>query len=138
MKLLNLSKFFFLIVYLSIFSTLLKAEDTVDIWNKKTDTNSNTPSEKSQINITKDNLEIKENSFQVIESSITESSTNKENEKELFGLFDPEKNNLNLDIWQNTDGKEIKEIFSRINKIKLSKSASDMFSDIILHVCIFN
>ena len=111
---------------------MLKAEDTVDIWNKKTDTNSNTPSEKSQINITKDNLEIKENSFQVIESSITESSTNKENEKELFGLFDPEKNNLNLDIWQNTDGKEIKEIFSRINKIKLSKSASDMFSDIIL------
>ncbi|MAJ22260.1 MAG: hypothetical protein CBC24_00455, partial [Candidatus Pelagibacter sp. TMED64] len=44
----------------------------------------------------------------------------------IVGLFDPEINNLNLDMWVNTDGLEIKTTLTRIDKLNLSKFSKDL------------
>ena len=48
-------------------------------------------------------------------------------ETKLYGIFDPSENNFNLNFWKNTDGKEFKNIISRINKLKLSTFAEKIF-----------
>ena len=131
MKLSYSSKFFYLIIYLTIFSTFIQAEDAVDIWNKKKIEKSLDVPKKKLEKKTNNNISLKNNLIKK-ESLITEISTFQKEEKEMYGLFDPEDNDLNLSMWQNTDGKDIKEVFSRINKMKLSSTASDIFSNLIL------
>ena len=46
--------------------------------------------------------------------------------KNIFGLFDPEENNLTIDMWVNSDGKIILEKLNKINEIKLSKDTEDI------------
>jgi hypothetical protein len=131
MKLSYSSKSFYLIIYLTIFSTFIQAEDTVDIWNNKKIEKSLDDQKKKLEKKTNNNISLKNNLINK-ESLITEISTFQKEEEELYGLFDPEENDLNLSMWQNTDGKDIKEVFSRINKMKLSSTASDIFSNLIL------
>ena len=131
MKLSHSSKSFYLIIYLTIFSTFIQAEDTVDIWNNKKIEKSSDDQKKKLEKKTNNNISLKNNLINK-ESLITEISTFQKEEEELYGLFDPEENDLNLSMWQNTDGKDIKEVFSRINKMKLSSTASDIFSNLIL------
>jgi len=131
MKLSHSSKSFYLIIYLTIFSTFIQAEDTVDIWNNKKIEKSLDDQKKKLEKKTNNNISLKNNLINK-ESLITEISTFQKEEEELYGLFDPEENDLNLSMWQNTDGKDIKEVFSRINKMKLSSTASDIFSNLIL------
>tara|TARA_Y100001970_G_scaffold44856_1_gene56099 strand:+ start:4567 stop:6303 length:1737 start_codon:yes stop_codon:yes gene_type:complete len=49
----------------------------------------------------------------------------------LAGLFDPDDNNLNLEMWSSTDGVEIKKLLKSIQKKKLS-SFSERLMDIAL------
>ena len=48
-----------------------------------------------------------------------------------FGLYDPEKNDLSLNMWTNTDGTLVKNAFKRIEKVKLSKFSEKIFIDTI-------
>ncbi len=43
-----------------------------------------------------------------------------------MGIFDPEENNFNLNMWSNTDGEDIKKTLKRINKLKLSKVSDNL------------
>ena len=47
-------------------------------------------------------------------------------------LYDPEKNGLNIDMWINSDGNEIKSIFNRIEKINLSNDAREILNTTLL------
>ena len=47
-------------------------------------------------------------------------------EQSVIGLFDPEKNNFNLNMWVESDGNDIKKILKRIDKLKLSKISEDI------------
>ena len=58
---------------------------------------------------------------------INEEIGNQNFDKPLYGIYDPEESDLNLNMWIKTDGKEIKDIFKRINQIKLSKSSEEFF-----------
>ena len=53
-------------------------------------------------------------------------------EKNIYGIFDPQENNFDLEMWSNTKGEDIKSVFNRVNKIKLSKSAEDIFINTIM------
>ena len=130
-KLLNSSNKFF-ILFLIIFSNLqINAEDKpVDIWandqglkdknqkiiNKKDD------QEESKINFLKESNTINE-------IEITNPDTTLKNEIKLSGLYDPERNDLSLTMWQDTDGTEIKKVFSRIDKLDLSNFSEKIFVD---------
>ena len=101
----------------------------VDIWEKK-ESNENSKSE------TDEEKEI------TIESPIISDDINKivikidenkiDNSKEsIIGIFDPEENNFNLDMWSQSDGEDIKKILKRIKKLKLSKPSEDLLFQVL-------
>ena len=129
----SLNKYFFLII-IFVFCFNLKAEEKpIDIWNidqkKKID-------EVSNNNLSNSSLE--DNSQSTSEVSIYDMQIGKENnlikleenlseeDKEIFGLYDPEDNGLKIDMWTNSDGDQLKTIISKINKLDLSDDASEI------------
>ena len=54
------------------------------------------------------------------------------NAVKIFGIYDPEDNNFNLNMWSNTEAEQIRSSFKRINKIKLSNTSSKLFENAIL------
>ena len=130
MRLSSLSKYLF--IYLFIFSNSLLAEDSVDIWKKDNKTkNLNIPAaEKSSEESKLKKIKI-EKTLNELKIEITE-GIEKEEIQNLFGIYDPEENDLSLNMWSNTDGNEIKKIFKRIDKIELSNTAKNIFREAIL------
>ena len=47
-------------------------------------------------------------------------------EIKIVGLYDPSKYGLSMDMWLNSDGKKLKNLFQKINKFNLSEDASDI------------
>tara|TARA_B100000780_G_scaffold278792_1_gene253713 strand:+ start:212 stop:1948 length:1737 start_codon:yes stop_codon:yes gene_type:complete len=128
MRLLNLSKYFYILVF--FFTLPVSAQDTVDIWGNNENGKIN-----QNIKIEKKNLgKINTNQAETVslKPKIIESANKLESPKTLYGIYDPGENNLSLHMWSKSDGNEIKNIFKRINKIKLSKSAEDFFISTIL------
>ncbi len=123
-----------LILVFFIFSKPSIANEPVDIWKKSesdaiqdSQKNLSKPKKENKIDFSK--IKTKE----IKEIEITE---NKEEEKnaeiKLVGLYDPQENDLKLDMWSNTDGEAIKKIFKRIDKIQLSKFSEDIFVNTIM------
>ena len=126
----NLNK----LIYFTFFINILIFNFTisfaaVDIWEKKKKKND----QSNQINNEK---EIK------IESPILSEDINKiiieidENEikdsdKSIIGIFDPEENNFNLNMWSQSDGEDVKKILKRINKLNLSKVSEDLLYQVL-------
>ena len=128
MRLLNLNKLvYFLLLILIGITNSNSEEEPVDIWEKK---NKNIDVSNSPIN--KDNkIDTKKNTLGSkigkTEIEIKEEISKSFEETKLYGVYDPNKNDLNLNIWTNTDGKEFKYTIDRINKLKLSKFAEKIF-----------
>ena len=131
MKSLNLNNFFYLVFYLIVFPNLLMA-DEVDIWKKKSDTGKiNKTNETSLDNKEKNTVRIN-NQKSILENNISSSELILKDDKPLFGIYDPEENDLNLNIWINSDGNTLKGLMSRIDKIKLSNFAEEIFVNTIM------
>ena len=125
----NLLRFIFLLLIL-IFN-LNFAYAAVDIWEKK-----ESDEQKNQSGNDNEEEEI------IIKSPILKENTNKletsineekiENfSQSLIGIFDPEENNFNLNMWEQSNGTEIKKTLSRINKLKLSKLSEDLLFEVL-------
>ena len=129
-KLLNLSnKFLFLLSFFMLFYSQAMGVESADIWKKETtkekeNTKEEKTEEKSKIDFSKENKNLDE-------IKIVDSDTNLENPVRLSGLYDPEKNDLTLNMWSSTDGAEIKKIFKRIEKVQLSSFSEKIFIDTI-------
>ena len=50
------------------------------------------------------------------------------NQIELYGLYDPEDYDLKIDMWLNSDGDQIKKIFSKLMKMRLSEDATEILN----------
>ena len=124
MKILRLlNKKNFSIIFILFFSIASYAEDQpVDIWNieKKTtvtETNTNEISSNnetitsinSETDIYKMQSEKKKESIELGEISNTK-------ETKIYGLYDPKDFDLDIYMWSNSNGDEIKNIFKRLNK----------------------
>ena len=128
------NKIFYILLIIFTFFKTSNANEPVDIWKnseiqKKNSTEKSLlkPKEEIKINFNK----INNNTINEIE--ITENKNQDENKDiKLVGLYDPQKNDLNLDMWSNTDGETIKTTFRRIEKIKLSKFSEDIFVNTIM------
>ena len=129
----HLNKLTFLIIFFTILNLncSFAEEEPVDIWGEKE--NSSKQLNQSD-NEEGKNSEITENSFISDKSentiSINETAISEDKES-LIGIFDPEKNNFNLNMWEKTDGVEIKKILNRIDKIKLSKISQDILFQVL-------
>ena len=46
----------------------------------------------------------------------------------ITGLYDPEDFSLDINMWSNSDGDQLKNIFSKLSKIDLSKDAAELMN----------
>ena len=117
---------FFIYILIFYFTLSIAA---VDIWKKKEEGKE----QNNQIDNEKDIT---------IESPVFSDDVNKiiikidENEiadsdQSVIGIFDPEENNFNLNMWSRTDGNDIKKVLKRIDKLKLSKLSEDLLFQVL-------
>ena len=129
----NLNKLLFKVIFFTtiIFNLSLAEDEPVDIWknnenenNEAVNINKNAEKDiaiKSPIlseNINKIKIKIDENEIEEIDRSV-------------IGIFDPQVNNFNLNMWSQTDGEDIKTVLNRINKLKLSETSEDLLFQVL-------
>jgi len=119
-----LNKVIFLLLLPLIILPARGEEEAIDIW--KTDSISD---EKINEIIIEDNSKNESKLYETIKpvvSNIKEEKNLEKIKQNIFGLFDPEENNLNINMWINSDGKIILEKLNKIDEIKLSKDTEDI------------
>ena len=134
LKLLN--KKIFAIVLIFFFSQVIKvySNEPVDIWNIE----ANKPEiKKDTIEINKDSDSIEKSIYEMQnqnnnKSIIEEDKTLLSEEVEIVGLYDPAENGLTMDMWLNSNGHEIINLFNKIKKIKLSEDAKEILNILFL------
>ena len=142
MKILKLlSRKNFLIVFFSVLTFNAFSEDKpVDIWNidkkdkKKQSQLKNSSNQKQD----EENLGIKSvtdiyslQSQKEIDSIKLEDSLDT-NEVKIYGLYDPEEYDLDIEMWSKSNGNQLRNIFLRLNKIKLSEDAKEIMKIALL------
>ena len=132
-KLLN-KKYLSIISFFLIFGFNVQSQEPADIWNLEPKI---TSEEKTEVqNSEKKN--ISQNSVYEMQSKKTNSTDIKQDETliskkiEIVGLYDPAKNGLNIGMWNNSDGDQILNLITNINKINLSKDASEILDIVLL------
>ena len=116
--------FFFTIL---IFNSALAAT-AVDIWKKKENQNEqNNQTSEEEVTIQSPIIsdDIGETKVRIDEKKIEESNHT------VIGLFDPEENDFNLNMWLSSDGEDIKNILKRIDKLKLSQFSEDLLFQVL-------
>ena len=133
LKLLNKKYLSILLIFFLTISLNLKAEEEpVDIWKleKKDEQDKGEiifqNEDSSEINVEMDNA-LSTNKINTINSNTLE-----ENKISIVGIYDPEEHGLNIDMWSNSDGNEIKLIFTKLDKINLSKDAKEILDIVLL------
>ena len=100
----------------------------VDIWEKKKKNND----QNNQINNEKEiKIESPILSEDINKIIIIDENEIKDPEKSVIGIFDPEENNFNLNMWSQSDGEDVKKILKRINKLNLSKVSEDLLYQVL-------
>ena len=128
---LHLNKFKILVIFFIflILDFAFAEEKAIDIWQGEKNQNEQNANVDNEKKIT-------------IESPILSSDINKivikieedevgNQDRSLIGIFDPEENNFNIDMWSQTDGEEIKKVLRRIDKLNLSKISEDLLFQVL-------
>ena len=133
-KLLNKKYLSILIAFLLIFFSNTYAEDVpVDIWDlekePKEDSSNLIIEESSESNQPKTIIEknISTEEINVIDSNLLDGD-----KINIIGLYDPEDNGLNINMWSYSNGKEIKSILKKLNKMNLSKDSNEILDIVLL------
>ena len=135
LKLLNNN--YFIVIFFSLFFGLTaNTQEPVDIW-KIGEKNSveNTVLVETEVETEKN---IPQNSIYKMQSqkegelSIEETQTLFSKETKLVGIYDPSENGLDIDMWSNSNGDQILNIFKRIDKLELSKDAAEIMDVLLL------
>ena len=118
----RLIPFFFIILYLSFGNFSFAEEEPVDIWEDKsekieTDSEAN---EKPKIESPILSKTIKSTKIEIDEEKVDAYNNT------IVGLFDPEENDFDLNMWIPSNGKDVKDILIRLNKLKLSQFSEDL------------
>jgi hypothetical protein len=137
LRLLNKKIFSILLILLLGFAS--NAEDQpIDIWNienpeKENNSESSGTTEKensliksgSETDIYKMQSQKKIGVIKFEESLINQ-------ESKLIGLYDPEDYDLDINMWINSDGDQLKNTFAKLNKIDLSEDANEIIEILLL------
>ena len=133
LKLLN-KKHLSVILFSLFFGFSAQSEEPIDIWSIE---KKETIKSANEIDSSKEN-EIKQNSIYKMQSkknsdlNIAEDQTLISNEVKIIGLYDPAENGLDINMWSKSNGDQILNIFKRINKMDLSKDASEILDILLL------
>ncbi len=127
----SLSKKFSFLFFVLI-SNSSNSNEPIDIWDLeniknedsiKLESNKNLPNDFTNSNVISNNS----NLIYVEQEEKIES-----NKIELIGLYDPAENDLNLNMWDLSDGEKIIKIIEKIQNIELSNDAQKIYEKIIL------
>ena len=137
MKILKLLSKIFLPIYIIFFvfyvNSVNAQEQTIDIWNveKKNQANKDlditseiTEEEPKSIFKIKPKLN---NEFEILKDEYLQS-----NIIVVSGIYDPQKNGLNIDMWSNSKGERVKNLFNKINLMDLSSDANEILEIALL------
>ncbi len=132
LKLLNKKSFSIALINLFSFIPLMAEDKPIDIWNiekEEADTISEEIISKDKLNEVSEN----QNNIYQMQNDNLKGSIKLDNElisKEIkiAGLYDPEEYGLDIEMWSNSDGSKLKDLFKKINKYDLSKDASDILN----------
>ena len=137
LKLLNKKIFFIFLISFSSFITHAE-EKPIDIWN--------VDKQEVEVNsIIKDTKKNKDNEIKIQnESEIfnmqSQNSSNiieldeisQTNDIKIYGLYDPEDFSLDINMWINSDGDQLKRILLKLNKMNLSEDSKELMTTILL------
>ena len=139
LKLLNSNYLSILIIaLLIIFIPQAKAEDKpIDIWNinqnnienqNSTEDTNNSKAIENEVNQTSiyDLQSQKETDIVQVDSSLESKDI------DIIGIYDPEDYNHKIDMWSNSNGDQLKYLFSNLAKMELSEDASELMNIAIL------
>ena len=115
----SLNRIFLLLVFVLFFNASSFSNEPVDIWNLD--------------NNTKDNTDLDVQNLEQDEIILNETKSKKKNEEDnlnfenlenpkttLVGLYDPQENNLTIDMWKYSDSDQVKNLIKKIEQINLS------------------
>tara|TARA_B100001093_G_scaffold332467_1_gene317447 strand:- start:2170 stop:3906 length:1737 start_codon:yes stop_codon:yes gene_type:complete len=128
MKLKSLNRYIGFFVLCISFLPLC-AEEEIDIWSKENKENSENPQIKIDSSNKTLNTEVFNKSKINNEIKIENEISGNLRDAELFGIYEPANSNFNLNMWSQTDAEDIRSSLKRINKIKLSKFAQNLFEN---------
>ena len=135
-KLLNKKNYLFFLFF--IFFSISSANEPVDIWNIDKSKAETIQEEEIDSEISN---EISEQAISIYDLNNQDNEKNKnlvlqetniEDKISLYGLYDPDENNLSIEMWKESEGEEIKKIFNKVISQNLSKDAIDMLEIALL------
>ncbi len=136
LKLLN-KKFFLSSLFCLFFSFISFAENQpVDIWNIENKENNNSLNKNKNEDLSIDESPSKFKIFDMQKNNemniITSDQNLNSKEIKIYGLYDPQTYGLDMSMWLNSDGDQLKSIFTKLNRISLSKDASEIMNIVLL------
>ena len=133
LKLLN-KKYLSVILLCLFFGFAAQSQEPIDIWNieqKITTDNADIIENNAEKNVTQNSI-YKMQSQKNNESNVEEDQTLVSNKIKIVGLYDPSENGLDINMWSKSNGDQILNIYKRINKMNLSKDASEILDILFL------
>ena len=128
LRLLNKKNLSILIIFFFLQNSY--STEPVDIWKVEKKSNENKAVDVEKIQNQDQPSEL------IIKTIIEKKNTSEINETEnlfseninIIGIYDPEENNLSMDMWVNSNGIKILEIIDKIQKLNLSEDASEILN----------
>ena len=132
MKILKqLNRFFIFLITCCLLIQISNAEEPKEFWSeieKKKNVSNKTNIKKIETSKTEINQVSK---IELLDENIIVNQELDKSNKLLAGLYDPAENDLDIDMWSNSNGKEIKILLKKINSEELS-NFSEKIMDIVL------
>ena len=130
-KLLNKKNSIYLIIFFLFSFNLYAQDEPVDIWNidkSKTDDQAITEEKVESTELNEEIVEQKtiDTEDLKIKNEILLDQKLESKDVKILGLYDPSENGLTMQMWRNSNGDELKNIFTSLDKIDLSKDANNI------------
>ena len=137
LKLLNREYFSIITIFLLMIVNSFSENQPVDIWNiDKDETKQNFENKESksdaEVNLESNSIDVF--NMQTDNENLLINVDENLNSKEIkiVGLYDPEDFGLRMDMWSNSNGDQLKYLFSNLAKKKLSKDAAELMNIVLL------
>ena len=136
MKILKLLNKTYLSILIILFFSIVNSfseNEPVDIWNIDKEQLQENSDNKELISVTENELESEKIDVFSLQTkdgsdSIKIDETLDSKEIKIIGLYDPEDFGLKIDMWSNSNGDQLKYLFSNLAKINLSQDASELMN----------
>ncbi len=137
LRLLNKTYLSTLIIFFFLIINSFSQDEPVDIWNIDKEQIQENSENKELISITEGEPEIEKIDVFKMQTkdrseSITVDETLNSKEIKIIGLYDPEDFGLKIDMWSNSNGDQLKYLFSNLARINLSRDASELMNIVLL------